>query len=537
MDVGDPHPLDDMDARHAWHWVARPLLIHPEAMEVARFIELRIDGLHNGLTNTLLLSRREDLAGSPWLPRIYDEIARGTSPSQLRQAVKMRDLRPLGRLLLFVVLPVMLLAALMPRQLAHGWQQLFHPATFIPKTGSCKSSMLSRRMLRSSSASRWRLPSAPSARHPWGDIVLRFCSGAASADLPVPREVALPFAEAPGTNDEHQYSYRVDRLDTPVRYRVEVAGTQSPWYTVTLVKQVKLVSLDLKITPPLYTGLPAQTLSLLPDDIVKKPVTAAQGSRIDLAVNVDVPVSGAMLQCGDAAPVPMNEESGHQRFASWITLADDTPMAVLITDGARQIIAKLPEDAMVIHCVKDTPPSITMRWPTQDITVAPDQALKVSAMLRDDYGVTSARVLMANSAAAHVARPPAAGSAAAEPERSQPGAAVQQAQSSAQQNGEPVEQPLSVVHEARFSPAAGVKEPQSFEFEVSLPKEQRVTGNSIRLQVEATDNRMLAAGSIADSGPQTTHSPIFQIRFEDPAAIAKEMKEKTDKLARRSPLC
>ena len=90
----------------------------------------------------------------------------------------------------------------------------------------------------------------------------------------------------------------------------------------------------------------------------------------------------------------MDEQAGHQRFASWITLTDDTPVAVLITDGARQIIARLPEDPLVIHCVKDAPPSITMKWPTQDISVAPDLALHVSALLRDDYGVASARVLV-----------------------------------------------------------------------------------------------------------------------------------------------
>jgi hypothetical protein len=506
----------------ALQWVARPLLIRPRPMEMARFIESRVGGLHNGLTNTLLLSRREDLANSPWLPQIYEEIAGGMNQQPLGQAVRMRDLRQAAQRLLFVAIPVLALAALMPGQLAHGWQQLFHPTTFIPKTGTAQILEVEPKDVTLIAGQpleitvRARVAGSPSATLFFDRPV------GVATNLSLPPIVELPFAAVTGAGDngEAQYSYRVDRLDLPVRYRVEVAGTQSPWYTVTLVKQVTLSSLDLKITPPIYTGLPPQNLSLLPDDIVKKPVIAAQGSRVELAVNVDVPVSGAMLQCADAAPVPMDEEAGHQRFASWITLTDDTPLAVLITDGARQIIARLPQDALVIHCAKDAPPSITMKWPTQDVTIGPDQPIKISALLRDDYGVTSARVSMAGSA-----REPASA------RESQPGAAVPQvAPGNAQQNGEPAAEPLAVVHETTFQPGAGVKEPAAFEFNLSLPKEQRVNGNSVRVQVEATDNRMLDTGSAADSGPQTTHSPIFEIKFEDPAAIAKEMKEKTDKL-------
>jgi len=497
----------------AWHWVAKPLLIRPKAMEVARFIESRIDGLHNGLTNTLLLSRRDDIANSPWLPQIFEEIAHGTNQRPLGQAVQMRDLRPAAKRLLFVVIPMMVLVALMPGKLAHGWQQLFHPATFIPKTGSAQILEIEPKDVTLISGQPLEITIRAKAPDSASATLFFDRPAGVAASLPVPSSVSLPYAAVAGAGGdaapEAQYSYRVDRLEVPVRYRVEMGGTQSPWYAVTLVKQVKLASLDLKITPPLYTGLPAQTLSLLPEDIVKKPVTAAQGSRIELAVNLDVPVSGAMLQCGDDAPVPMDEEAGHQRFASWITLAEETPVAVLITDGAKQIIARLPEDAMVIHCVKDTPPSITMKWPTQDVTVAPDQPLKLSALLRDDYGVASARVLMSTAATPAVVQPSGA---------------------EAQQSGEPAEQPLGVVHEAAFTPGAGVKEPLAFEFDLPLPREQRVNGNTIRVQVEATDNRMLGTGSAADSVPQTTRSPIFQIRFEDPAAIAKEQKEKADKL-------
>src|SRR5439155_13432284 len=80
------------------------------------------------------------------------------------------------------------------------------------------------------------------------------------------------------------------------------------------------------------------------------------------------------------------------------TLPDDTPVAMLLTDGAGQIVAKLPADSLVIHCTKDAPPSIEMRWPQHDTVIAPGDEAKIQATIRDDYDVATARVLMASSA-------------------------------------------------------------------------------------------------------------------------------------------
>src|SRR5690554_4299973 len=55
-------------------WLVRPMLIRPRAVEVARLVESRIDGLHNGLTNSVLLASTPDVQASPFLPVIFDEV-------------------------------------------------------------------------------------------------------------------------------------------------------------------------------------------------------------------------------------------------------------------------------------------------------------------------------------------------------------------------------------------------------------------------------------------------------------------------------
>jgi len=511
-------------AASIWQWIIRPLLVRPRELEVARFIESRVSGLHNGLTNSLLLARRDDIAASPWLPQIFDEIATDAGRQPLRHAVKMRELRPAAQRLLYVVIPAVTLALLMPAKFAHGWQQLFHPGTFIPNVGAAQILDIQPKDVTLIAGQPLEITvRARTAHTPAATLIFDLPQGAvAGVSLALPRNVQLPAAavaaSSAGADGDLEYSYRVDRLDVPVRYRAEVVGTQSPWYTVTLVPKVTLVSLDLRIAPPLYTGLPTQLLSLSAEEIAQKPATVAQGSRIEVTVKLDVPVSGAMLQCGNAAPVPMNDGGSHQQFRGALTIAQDTPVSILITDGAKQIIARVPSEALILHCVKDLPPTISMKWPTQDLSVAPDAPLKASALLRDDYGVLSARLLMSGASA---------------PIAQQRDASPNGPQTAGPTAAPAGENPPAVMHEEHFQPRAGVQQPIAFEFALNLPAEQRVQGNSIRVQMEATDNRHLGTGDTTELGPQTTRSPIFEIKFEDPVAIAKAQKEQSDRLHER----
>ena len=152
---------------------------------------------------------------------------------------------------------------------------------------------------------------------------------------------------------------------------MEVAGTQSRWYTATVVKQVKLKQLEFNIVPPDYTRLKPQSQTILAADLSKANITVAQGSRVELAALVDVPVGGAMLEAGSTPAQAMETAAGGRRFSATFSVMDETPIALLLTQGGKQIVARVPEESLVIHCLKDQPPSIEMKWPTQDAAVAP----------------------------------------------------------------------------------------------------------------------------------------------------------------------
>ena len=448
-------------------WVIRPLLIRPGIVQMARLLESRVNGLHNGLTNSVLLAQANDLQASPWLPQIFSEISSALSAQPIGDAVKMSDLNAVAFRTGLVITPLVVITMLFPRPFTHGWQQMLHPTAFIPKIGSMQITQIQPGDVTLVAGQPLEIeitatgPQTPEAK-------LFFDDGTATATLsPTPE------------NDSLRYTYRADHVDKSMKYRVGVGGTESDWYSVTVVRQIKLKEMTVGITPPSYTGKAASSITLKAE--LSDVITAPQGSTVQLSVTIDIPANGAMLQLGEQSPVPMTANMQKTAYSGSFVINEDTPVGVLLTDGGGQIIAKLPEQQLMIHCTKDAAPTIEMKFPMQDTVLSPQADIKIAASLKDDYGLTSSRVLMAVGADA----------------------------------------PLLPI--AMQSYPAGTAATDLSQL-LDLKSDVRKHRNSIRVQVEATDNRDLAGG------PQVVTSPVYEIKFQDPEVTAKEQKEEADKL-------
>ncbi len=436
-------------AAAAW-WLARPLLMRPRAIEVARMIETRVGGLHNGLTNALLLADREDVAANPWSPGIIDEIAGRTLNQPLGDVVRMSDHRTMFSRCAMVLVPMLIVALIWPGAFARGWRQMLSPTTFVPAVGAAE-------IVSVDPGNVTRV-----AGHPLEVTVV--AKGPADSTAKLIFDHALPtvaLASVAGNDELLRFAGRVDHVDESLRYRVEVAGTQSEWLSVSIVRQIKLADLSLQITPPPYTHLPQKTLTIKPDAPNETPITVPQGSTVQLTAATDVPVSAALLQvgAGNVAPLPMTRVEKADRFYGKFTVIDDTPVSVLITDSSGNIAATLPASPLSIGVTKDAGPRIEVKWPTGETVVTPDAELKVRATLRDDYGLTGSRVLLA-------AGPDA---------------------------------PLTTVDTKNYADASGntsVTE-KTIELVLKVDPANRKHGQSIRVQIEATDNRALSSTGVS----------------------------------------
>jgi hypothetical protein len=425
------------------------------------------------------LARAGDIAQNPWLGQIFDEILALCRQRPLDEAVRFRHLRPLGLRLSGIVAAAALVAVLFPNRLAHGWQQMLTPTRFVPKAADVRIlsvspgdvTLVAGQPLEISIAASGSDAAPPAAR-------LIFDGGPPNAEL----------AGSPGAEDsEFAYSYRLEHVDQGLRYRVEVGGTQSDWYSVQIVPAVTLSALNLKITPPPYTRLPRRTVTLSSRDLDHAQLTVPQGSRVEIGAVIDVPIKKAVLMMNDQPPLEMTAAMANQSFYRQVSVGADAVAFVGLLAG-EQIIARMPDNGLAIHATPDAPPTVTMRWPAQDQTIPPAQDLTVCAEVRDDYGVASARLLV--------------GFAADEPQ----------------------------VLAGSEQLVAGDPTVQVVQFPLKLTAEQAQNGGVVTVQVEATDNRDLTDLS-KDLGPQSTRGPKIVLRFEDSKQIAADEAGQLDALA------
>jgi hypothetical protein len=471
----------------AMGWIGVPLLRSPGPLAVAALLESRLPGLHNGPTNALRLSADESLRQSGWREAIVGEIEQSLQQRPLAQATPWTELRAPAVGAGAMVLLLGFGALLFPAGFAHGWQQMFHPGSFVPRTGAARvlavhpgdSTLIAGQPLDISADV--ALPTALADTAAAAPTALLYLD---NADAPTALRAAASRAAASSNSAQSvTYSEHLDHVDKTFRYRLEIGGTQSPWYTATVVQQVRLTSMTLKMSPPPYLRASTTVQRLTAAQLAAVPLATPQGSTVQLSATVDVPVGGALLQRGQDAPAAMNASTERTSFTAVpFVLSADTTVALLLTDGASQVIATLPADPFTLHAIADAAPTVQMQWPSQDVTVAPGAPLLIRAHLADDHGLTAARLLLATDASA----------------------------------------PLAAVASFSYANRASA----DLQTTLDLPAAARWHGNVIRVQVEATDNRQLG-----ELGPQTTASPVVQISFQDPAMLAQQQQADGERLA------
>ena len=442
-------------------WIVRPMLAHPNRLLIARLIEQRVPGLYNGLTNSVLLAQSRDLQSSPFLPGIFSEVLRNIDQKPLRQAVGWGDLRAAATKSVIVVIAAGMVALAFGGQISHGLRQLLAPQRFVPQTGAVEIlevqpgnvTLLAGQSLEINFTAR-----APESERPQARLI--FQRDFAPPPLP-------PHVRDDGTL---QYMFAADHVDQSTRYRIEIGSTQSDWYSVNVVPQVKLLGTYLHVTPPAYTRQASTNLQ------GAGPFTVPQGSTLDFGIDFDPAAGRAMMGSQEMRM----SNSGRHAEQSAVVLAD-TLLSVDLFQGS-QILARLPDPAVMIHAQIDQPPTISLIWPDRaEMVLPPTRDLTVEAQLGDDWGLKAARVLIG-------------------------------------------------VGDGPLAPAAEVPagdfSDQPASYHLRLPIHLNGDEQNIRLQIEAADDR-----DIPDvGGPQISQSSIVRITFADPQRIAAEARDRADRL-------
>ena len=167
-------------------------------------------------------------------------------------------------------------------------------------------------------------------------------------------------------------------------YRVVAGDARSPQYRVTVHHRPVIEKLELRITPPSYTGLPAISQ---PSGTVK----ALAGSTVEIRATCSKPIAKAALAVGNTDAKPMaTEGSAHTTVAGSFRITQNTVYRILLTDTFG--FANKPAEHDV-ELIIDEPPEIKLLAPPPTSVVKPGAALPFQFTVTDRYGVRSVEIV------------------------------------------------------------------------------------------------------------------------------------------------
>lgn len=177
-----------------------------------------------------------------------------------------------------------------------------------------------------------------------------------------------------GEKENHSFTF-YDILGD-VRYRVLTPSLTSPWHQISSYVPPVIERTRLRITPPSYTGLPAQEFDQL------RGLTAIEGSRIEWELESSTARRATLLRDSEEIPMKAADEG---TFALTLTLDQSFSGRFIIRDQADRS-ARTPEFAL--QAQPDLPPTIEVTQPGRDTEAEPLAQVGLQAIAADDFGLT-----------------------------------------------------------------------------------------------------------------------------------------------------
>ena len=161
-----------------------------------------------------------------------------------------------------------------------------------------------------------------------------------------------------------------------------------PFVRVEVVEPPTLEALQVGITPPKYSGRPAEQL---PPGVGH--VQGLLGTKIELTGQANKPLQSAVLRIGDKPSVPLSIGPDGQSFAASFAIIEPGVTAYWfeLTDTAGFTDREAPR--YELRGLADLVPEVVIESPVADIQLAPDAELTVTVLAKDDLGLREVRLV------------------------------------------------------------------------------------------------------------------------------------------------
>jgi hypothetical protein len=202
------------------------------------------------------------------------------------------------------------------------------------------------------------------------------------ATLVIERPNASPERHALVKNlDDPVFGGGLPEVDSSFRYHVEYSGDSSRTFAVKVFEHPRLEHADATVHYPEYTRLPDKEI---PDT---RRISAVEGSKLDVAFQLNKPVKSAELvtRTGKKVPLAVDPAKPAAALRDFAVVASETYELHLVDDEGRtnKVPAQLALDAL-----PNRRPELKFAAPRGDRRVSPIEEVTFRAETWDDFGLS-----------------------------------------------------------------------------------------------------------------------------------------------------
>jgi len=206
---------------------------------------------------------------------------------------------------------------------------------------------------------------------------------------PLPLGVNLVTSSSANTNrniplvkslDDPMFGGSIPEVTEDFVYHVEFGGQRTRDFKVSVFEHPRLERADAQLTFPEYTGLPEKRIN------DTRRVSAVEGSRLELSLQLNKPMAAAKLVAKDKSIVPLLTDTNKANATLKDFTLDASKNYELQLVDAEGRTNKVPAQ-FVIDVLKNRAPELKIASPRGDQKVSPLEEIQFQAEAWDDFGL------------------------------------------------------------------------------------------------------------------------------------------------------